>query len=153
MALLNYAGNLQILAKLIVTHIFSDVPQLIQHFSSTSVEDPLLPCFLITCSLFSFQGTRFLTRNLVPCIPLARDAGTFILLRTPARPQRKGLYVALRAPLNRSSALIPDLKTQKLCFEIQCQLALVGPSGLEPPTLRLSVVRSSQLSYGPVWWR
>ena len=28
--------------------------------------------------------------------------------------------------------------------------ALVGPSGLEPPTLRLSVVRSSQLSYGPI---
>ena len=27
---------------------------------------------------------------------------------------------------------------------------VVGPSGLEPPTLRLSVVRSSQLSYGPV---
>ena len=30
---------------------------------------------------------------------------------------------------------------------------MVGPSGLEPPTSRLSVVRSSQLSYGPVWWR
>ena len=29
-------------------------------------------------------------------------------------------------------------------------LRLVGPSGLEPPTLRLSVVRSSQLSYGPM---
>ena len=29
-------------------------------------------------------------------------------------------------------------------------LRLVGPSGLEPPTLRLSVVRSSQLSYGPI---
>ena len=28
-------------------------------------------------------------------------------------------------------------------------ICLVGPSGLEPPTLRLSVVRSSQLSYGP----
>ena len=27
---------------------------------------------------------------------------------------------------------------------------MVGPSGLEPPTLRLSVARSSQLSYGPV---
>ena len=47
------------------------------------------------------------------------------------------------------SGLTPDLKTQiPLCFEIQSQL--VGPSGLEPPTLRLSVVRSSQLSYGPV---
>ena len=30
---------------------------------------------------------------------------------------------------------------------------MVGPSGLEPPTSRLSVVRSSQLSYGPEWWR
>ncbi len=27
----------------------------------------------------------------------------------------------------------------------------MGPSGLEPPTLRLSVVRSSQLSYGPIF--
>ena len=31
------------------------------------------------------------------------------------------------------------------------KLDLVGPSGLEPPTLRLSVVRSSQLSYGPLF--
>ena len=31
------------------------------------------------------------------------------------------------------------------------KLDLVGPSGLEPPTLRLSVVRSSQLSYGPIF--
>ena len=30
---------------------------------------------------------------------------------------------------------------------------LVGQSGLEPPTSRLSVVCSSQLSYWPVWWR
>ena len=29
-------------------------------------------------------------------------------------------------------------------------MGMVGPSGLEPPTLRLSVVRSSQLSYGPI---
>ena len=49
--------------------------------------------------------------------------------------------------------LKPDLKIQiPLGFEIQQQTAvfcLVGLSGLEPPTLRLSVVRSSQLSYGP----
>ena len=31
--------------------------------------------------------------------------------------------------------------------------ALVGQSGLEPPTSRLSVVCSSQLSYWPIWWR
>ena len=30
---------------------------------------------------------------------------------------------------------------------------LVGQSGLEPPTSRLSVVCSSQLSYWPIWWR
>ena len=50
--------------------------------------------------------------------------------------------------------LKPDLKIQiPLGFEIQQQTAvfcLVGLSGLEPPTLRLSVVRSSQLSYRPV---
>ena len=30
---------------------------------------------------------------------------------------------------------------------------VVGQSGLEPPTSRLSVVCSNQLSYWPVWWR
>ena len=30
---------------------------------------------------------------------------------------------------------------------------VVGQSGLEPPTSRLSVVCSSQLRYWPVWWR
>ena len=35
-------------------------------------------------------------------------------------------------------------------FKSNNNCCLVGPSGLEPPTLRLSVVRSSQLSYGPV---
>ena len=32
-------------------------------------------------------------------------------------------------------------------------LAVVGSSGLEPPTSRLSGVRSNRLSYEPSWWR
>ena len=35
-------------------------------------------------------------------------------------------------------------------FNLIWKIKLVGPSGLEPPTSRLSVVRSSQLSYGPI---
>ena len=49
--------------------------------------------------------------------------------------------------------LQPDLK---ICLYARSSnpttnvTGMVGPSGLEPPTLRLSVARSSQLSYGPV---
>ena len=46
-----------------------------------------------------------------------------------------------------------EARSQNLISQIlrsNSKLDLVGPSGLEPPTLRLSVVRSSQLSYGPV---
>ena len=49
--------------------------------------------------------------------------------------------------------LQPDLK---ICLYARSSnpttnvTGMVGPGGLEPPTLRLSVVRSSQLSYGPV---
>ena len=46
--------------------------------------------------------------------------------------------------------LRPDRNTQ---FPLNASILfqeLVGLSGLEPPTLRLSVVRSSQLSYKPV---
>ena len=47
-----------------------------------------------------------------------------------------------------------EARSQNLISQIlrsNSKLELVGPSGLEPPTLRLSVVRSSQLSYGPLF--
>ena len=47
-----------------------------------------------------------------------------------------------------------EARSQNLISQIlrsNSKLDLVGPSGLEPPTLRLSVVRSSQLSYGPLF--
>ena len=50
------------------------------------------------------------------------------------------------------SLLRSDLKIQPFSqvFKSNNKRCLVGPSGLEPPTLRLSVVRSSQLSYRPI---
>ena len=47
------------------------------------------------------------------------------------------------------AARFEDLSLRQV-FKSNNNCCLVGPSGLEPPTLRLSVVRSSQLSYGPV---
>ena len=47
-----------------------------------------------------------------------------------------------------------EARSQNLISQIlrsNSKLDLVGPSGLEPPTLRLSVVRSSQLRYGPLF--
>ena len=49
----------------------------------------------------------------------------------------------------------PECKSGALPAEliphVKLYRKMVGPSGLEPPTLRLSVVRSSQLSYGPIF--
>ncbi len=40
-----------------------------------------------------------------------------------------------------------------LIFNCQLLIALVGLSGLEPPTSRLSGVRSNRLSYKPISFR
>ena len=48
------------------------------------------------------------------------------------------------------SARFEDLSYARSSNPTTNVTGMVGPSGLEPPTLRLSVVRSSQLSYGPV---
>ena len=61
------------------------------------------------------------------------------------------LACSAASPLPRTNALAP------LCSDLDGStdsvFKVVGPSGLEPPTLRLSVVRSSQLSYGPISFR
>ena len=98
-------------AKLIVTHIFSDVPQLIlttfpSGFSARRPSVALLFHHILFVQFSRYNSpVSFETRsqNTISCV--------------------------LRSNINWN---------------------LVGPSGLEPPTLRLSVVRSSQLSYGPV---
>ena len=68
---------------------------------------------------------------LLPCLSLSFRCSVF-KVRFPVLWDQNEIF----NPLNIS-----------FCFQ------MVGLSGLEPPTLRLSVVRSSQLSYKPLWWR
>ena len=95
----------------------------------------------LLASLFSFQGTdsnlfqgqiEMLTRLSKHFNPnLKRSGGD-------KRNRTAGLLLARQA--------LSQLSYTPTSRKIQ----VVGPSGLEPPTSRLSVVRSSQLSYGPV---
>ena len=65
-------------------------------------------------------------------------------------------FLRLRFPLQilRSAPFRTDFRRNDLSFLLKSVLKKMGPSGLEPPTSRLSGVRSNRLSYGPFsWWR
>ena len=64
----------------------------------------------------------------------------------------QGQIETLKAWMLQSNLAYSLWKLSLLTFFLERKW-VVGPSGLEPPTSRLSVARSSQLSYGPVWWR
>ena len=88
------------------------------------------PVILLTLRLYE-QNTScscFRSRS-VHCIPSARDTRFFF----ETKYENPSLWIFIFA-FDTGQYPIPNL---------------VGPSGLEPPTSRLSVVRSSQLSYGP----
>ena len=93
----------------------------------------------IRCSTIKTKNTFFQTSvqktSLLPCLSL---------LHSTLFSFQGSLFQLLLQP-DLKIRLSPGLQIQR-----QMSSALVGPSGLEPPTLRLSVVRSSQLSYGPV---
>ena len=118
----------------IVTHLY-DVPQL--KYASVSFQTQNLSVALLHfCCIVQFSRfdlpTAFAAR--FEDLSYARSSNPTTTVVSVSRPPDEiRLYLALHA---------------------RCNL-LVGPSGLEPPTLRLSVVRSSQLSYGPLWtwWR
>ena len=98
----------------------------------------LLCCLLFTSgissSLFSFQGAVLRSR-------LKPD--------TSIQPLEH-LYLSSIGGDNRIRTDDPLLAKQVLSqLSYTPEIEVVGPSGLEPPTSRLSVVRSSQLSYGP----
>ena len=124
----NYAGSQKFSACCCVT---LKVPHLL--LATLLARRPLLPCLL---PLFSFQGAAS-----------GFEAGTkyskqsleyFGLFSEPGGDKRVRTADLLRAKQALSQlSYTPVLK-------------VVGLSGLEPPTLRLSVVRSSQLSYRPI---
>ena len=93
----------------------------------------------LLASLFSFQGASFrpLSRSDRNARTLAQTL-RFDLVGGDKRDRTAGLLLARQALSQLSYTPIPQ------------SFLVVGPSGLEPPTSRLSVVRSSQLSYGPV---
>ena len=92
--------------------------------SSTILRLPSVACF----ALLSIYIVQFSRCNFRPF----------------SRPDRNICFQVLRSSFEPSAHLKFFLPT----FSFKKKW-VVGPSGLEPPTSRLSVVRSSQLSYGP----
>ena len=95
----------------------------------------------LLASLFSFQGTvSNLFQGQIEMLTRLSKHFNLSLKRSGGdkRNRTAGLLLARQALSQLSYTPIPQ------------SFLVVGPSGLEPPTSRLSVVRSSQLSYGPV---
>ena len=73
----------------------------------------------------------------------------------PSNEQLKKAVEQLNKSMPHSEAIFgfhEDLQETSINLNTLCW-RVVGQSGLEPPTSRLSVVCSSQLSYWPIWWR
>ena len=103
----------------------------------------LFCCLAFFSSLFSFQGAVRLFSE--PCAAWRR---LIHFPRPPSPPrdkaQRSG-FVSIHDEQRNGT------DTRRQAGGVECSLrGVVGPSGLEPPTSRLSVVRSNQLSYGPL---
>ena len=117
------------------------------NFFQLSLKDLSVALLFITFNtLFSFQGAMF--RSLLKPDVNVQSLERFHLFSKASRlllsggdsRDRTGDLLLARQALSQLSYIPSSSLIRKV----------VGPSGLEPPTLRLSVVRSSQLSYGPI---
>ena len=97
-------------------------------------------CFL----LFDFQGTLGFFRFLLDYRKTSACPQTNIFLYSRSLVEMKGFEPLTPCLQGRCS---PNWATPPRLFSI---LFLVGSSGFEPPTLRLSGARSNHLSYEPV---
>ena len=93
---------------------------------------------LFRCSTIKTKNTFFCSfkqkTSLLPCLSLLHYIVQFSRFDLPTA----------------FAARFEDLSYARSSNPTTNVTGMVGPSGLEPPTLRLSVVRSSQLSYGPI---
>ena len=124
--------------------------------STKSFLFPSVACssyFWLLCSVFKVRPESFRTHR----GPLLKTSisleGGDLGKRDPTRWDARSR--AQEAKLSRRRDPFPPRKFDLPTGPHRCshRNGVVGPSGLEPPTSRLSVVRSSQLSYGPEWWR
>ena len=94
---------------------------------------------LLHCSVFKVQILTFFQGQIEMLTRLSKHFNPNLKRSGGDKRNRTaGLLLARQALSQLSYTPIPQ------------SFLVVGPSGLEPPTSRLSVVRSSQLSYGPV---
>jgi hypothetical protein len=97
--------------------------------------------------MFSFFSTKLLNLNSVK-IWLNRFERSGLLVAVglnPPLPKAFGGERVRTDDLLRARQTLSQLSYTPYCIP-------VGLSGIEPPTLRLSVVRSNQLSYRPDWF-
>ena len=140
---MNYAGNQQVTSQNCncYPHLFRCSTIKYHKLLSTFVERPLC-CLafhhILRCSVFKVQfPVSFETRSKRTTLLCASIHSQFEI-GGDSRDRTGDLLLARQA------------LSQLSYIPIYLFGLLVGPSGLEPPTLRLSVVRSSQLSYGPI---
>ena len=99
------------------------------------------PQILVHCS-FCYPNLWLKSTKICTLLPLLLLARNFLLCF-----HCSVFKVQVFQPFSRSDWNAPSIDKT---LQSNLKVKLVGPSGLEPPTSRLSVVRSSQLSYGPV---
>ena len=121
---------------IVTLHLFRCCPQLKLFLSSKLYvrKTSLLPCLSLSSFLCSVFKVQLLFRRLDQrkMDYMSRCARHVIVFPT-----------AFAVRFEDPNSMLGSSNPAAIC--------LVGPSGLEPPTLRLSVVRSSQLSYGPLY--
>ena len=134
---------------IVYPHLFRCSTIKIHNFSSTSVETFCCLAFITFQYIVQFSRCNFVNTSFVSYA--ASQAIRLIHFAVSPLPRQTLRWFVFGAWIRRSGFEARSQNPVSWVLRSNSKLDLVGPSGLEPPTLRLSVVRSSQLSYGPVY--